>query len=261
MSDVVPNMCDGCQRGNVPEADGLHRFGGSPWDNMYCTRKGYVMSTAVCPGHRLQSMTGSATTPNYCNHCKVWWGTVDAKDIRAAYLLPSEDDDGSATEIARLREEVARLQRERDEAVASDERTGEVLAAAHYEHIKRAAEVSHLTAERDALAVRVREVEQERDESRQWLFRVAVASMAGEPVTTDVRDQMTPQQVLDRVVDIAANRMWLLREGRTVTAAALRECAEECHYSDGWDECERKIRALLADLGLQVEGDQGKETP
>ena len=87
------------------------------------------MTTAVCPGHNYQSRTANAAMPYYCEACRVWWGLGVATVTIIPGLLPSEDDDGSAAEIARLRSEletalrswrsdVERLTGERDAARA-----------------------------------------------------------------------------------------------------------------------------------------------
>jgi hypothetical protein len=62
------------------------------------------VTTGICPGHRVQSMTCSTLTPNHCPTCKVWYGTNSGEWFEIS--LPSEDDDGSAAEIATLKAEL-----------------------------------------------------------------------------------------------------------------------------------------------------------
>lgn len=143
------------------------------------------MTTAVCPGHRLQSMTASADMPNYCDHCKVWWGApvLYVTTITTPPEVARRRDCGQdgvcatppgcarhweernrelATETARLREEVARLQRERDGAradLAEEHRQHERAKAwageLHAEAATLGTSLAAAMAERDALAVRV----------------------------------------------------------------------------------------------------------
>lgn len=37
----------------------------------------YNAARPRCEGHQIQSMTGSSTTPRYCDSCKVWYGTSE----------------------------------------------------------------------------------------------------------------------------------------------------------------------------------------
>lgn len=87
-------------------------------------------------------------------------------------------------------------------------------------------------AERDALAVRVEEL------------KAAEAVVACEAI--DAYQAGTPAAA-----------------PRTVTPDAnfINDCAHRLLTATGWDEIERELRDILADLGLQVEGVQGKETP
>jgi hypothetical protein len=122
-------------------------------------------------------------------------------DVRTI-LLPSEDDDGSAAEIARLRTALATAERERDEArdalrriCAADGVTGDLSPAAD-------ADVVILSlADRDALS-------RERDTARteaSWallhLSRIAVA--AG--LTKDENSASAPEEVLRAVEGAAAS--------------------------------------------------------
>lgn len=123
-------------------------------------------------------------------------------------------------EIARLREEVARLQRERDE----------------YEEALSSACRSHLQAlaERDALAVRVEEL------------KAAEAVVACEAI--DAYQAGTP----------AAAPRTVTRE--QVSSEWAEAWANRIARYEGEDVATDIVGRILADLGLQVEG-QGKETP
>jgi hypothetical protein len=86
------------------------------------------------------------------------------------------------------------LTAERDQAQADDQRTAEILANAHYEHIKRAAEVSTLTADRDTARA-------EASWALLHLSRIAVA--AG--LTKDENSASAPEEVLRAVEGVVAS--------------------------------------------------------
>jgi hypothetical protein len=92
---------------------------------------------------------------------------------------------------------------------------------------------------------------------RKQLFATAIVSMAGEP--NDVCDRMSGSQIIDRVTDIAANRLFLLRERVpeleariAALEAGLREMLNEATQRDAkrldGDDLHR-LSALLSNGG------------
>ena len=76
-------------------------------------------------------------------------------------------------------------------------------------------------AEERALAA-----EQKRDELRAHMFNIAVVAVP------DPRDGVSGQRVVDAVVDIAANRRWLLDEHVPELTTALADLREACASRD-----------------------------
>jgi len=100
----------------------------------------------------------------YLAHAEATMGKAPRSIPRIGILsLPSEDDDGSAAEIARLRADNERLARERDEAKAAAEKWGRSFAGGHRERDAARAELDMAAASIREMADECRAVKDERD--------------------------------------------------------------------------------------------------